>query len=44
MQGRPVAKKYAFVQWLWHHAAHLEEEYIFTSEPDHILLNPIPNL
>lgn len=39
----PVLNRpYAFVQWL--EKANIQEEYILMSEPDHIFLQPIPNL
>ncbi|KAG8375824.1 hypothetical protein BUALT_Bualt10G0140500 [Buddleja alternifolia] len=42
-QGYIVLNRpWAFVQWL--QQAHIEEDYILMSEPDHILVKPIPNL
>ncbi|GER35308.1 hypothetical protein STAS_11580 [Striga asiatica] len=42
-QGYIVLNRpWAFVQWL--QQAEIEEDYIFMSEPDHILVKPIPNL
>ncbi|XP_039120814.1 hydroxyproline O-arabinosyltransferase 1-like [Dioscorea cayenensis subsp. rotundata] len=42
-QGYIVLNRpWAFVQWL--QKANIEEEYIFMSEPDHIIVKPIPNL
>ncbi|CAI9106174.1 OLC1v1005255C2 [Oldenlandia corymbosa var. corymbosa] len=35
-------RPWAFVQWL--EKASIEEEYILMAEPDHIFLNPLPNL
>ncbi|KAK1422805.1 hypothetical protein QVD17_18093 [Tagetes erecta] len=35
-------RPWAFVQWL--ESATIEEEYIFMAEPDHIFVNPLPNL
>ncbi|KAK4476656.1 hypothetical protein RD792_015816 [Penstemon davidsonii] len=35
-------RPWAFVQWL--EKATIEEEYILMAEPDHIFLNPLPNL
>ncbi|KAA8537333.1 hypothetical protein F0562_026980 [Nyssa sinensis] len=34
--------QWAFVQWL--EKAKIEEEYILMAEPDHIFINPLPNL
>ncbi|KAL8475198.1 hypothetical protein ACS0TY_031572 [Phlomoides rotata] len=42
-QGYIVLNRpWAFVQWL--QQANIEEDYIFMSEPDHLLVKPIPNL
>ncbi|KAJ0961318.1 hypothetical protein J5N97_000724 [Dioscorea zingiberensis] len=42
-QGYIVLNRpWAFVQWL--QKANIEEEYIFMSEPDHVIVRPIPNL
>ncbi|XP_073136493.1 hydroxyproline O-arabinosyltransferase 1-like [Henckelia pumila] len=42
-QGYIVLNRpWAFVQWL--RQANIEEDYILMSEPDHILVKPIPNL
>lgn len=42
-QGYIVLNRpWAFVQWL--QQANIEEDYIFMSEPDHILVKPVPNL
>jgi hypothetical protein len=39
----PVLNRpYAFLQWI--RAANISEEYVLMSEPDHILLRPLPNL
>ncbi|KAI4304801.1 hypothetical protein MLD38_040268 [Melastoma candidum] len=35
-------RPWAFVQWL--ERAQIKEEYILMAEPDHILVNPLPNL
>ncbi|RDX69343.1 Hydroxyproline O-arabinosyltransferase 3, partial [Mucuna pruriens] len=35
-------RPWAFVQWL--EKANIEEEYILMAEPDHIFINPLPNL
>lgn len=35
-------RPWAFVQWL--EKANIEEEYILMAEPDHIFVNPLPNL
>ncbi|GLT81760.1 hypothetical protein SLE2022_001940 [Rubroshorea leprosula] len=35
-------RPWAFVQWL--ESATIEEEYILMAEPDHIFVNPLPNL
>ncbi|ONK63595.1 uncharacterized protein A4U43_C07F16880 [Asparagus officinalis] len=35
-------RPWAFVQWL--ERAHIEEDYILMAEPDHIFVNPLPNL
>lgn len=35
-------RPWAFVQWL--EQAQIEEEYILMAEPDHIFVNPLPNL
>ncbi|XP_076949141.1 hydroxyproline O-arabinosyltransferase RDN2-like [Bidens hawaiensis] len=35
-------RPWAFVQWL--KMATIEEEYIFMAEPDHLFVNPLPNL
>ncbi|KAJ0927357.1 putative GAG-pre-integrase domain-containing protein [Helianthus annuus] len=35
-------RPWAFVQWL--ERATIEEEYILMAEPDHIFVNPLPNL
>ncbi|KAH7548579.1 hypothetical protein JRO89_XS14G0170800 [Xanthoceras sorbifolium] len=35
-------RPWAFVQWL--EKATIEEEYVLMAEPDHILVNPLPNL
>ncbi|KAG5038784.1 hypothetical protein JHK82_019607 [Glycine max] len=42
-QGYVVMNRpWAFVQWL--EKADIEEEYILMAEPDHIFVNPLPNL
>ncbi|KAJ3695529.1 hypothetical protein LUZ60_000906 [Juncus effusus] len=42
-QGYIVLNRpWAFVQWL--RKANIQEEYILMAEPDHIIVNPIPNL
>ncbi|PKA55399.1 hypothetical protein AXF42_Ash006601 [Apostasia shenzhenica] len=35
-------RPWAFVQWL--EKAHIKEDYILMAEPDHIVVNPLPNL
>ncbi|MQM07707.1 hypothetical protein Taro_040556 [Colocasia esculenta] len=35
-------RPWAFVQWL--EKANIEEEYILMAEPDHVFVNPLPNL
>ncbi|KAL3609241.1 hypothetical protein D5086_000261 [Populus alba] len=42
-QGYVVLNRpWAFVQWL--EKASIEEEYILMAEPDHVFINPLPNL
>lgn len=42
-QGYIVLNRpWAFVQWL--QQANIEEDFIFMSEPDHLLVKPVPNL